>query len=134
MAEQTLQTTQTNVIPAEKRTATTREESRFQIPPVDIYEDKDGLTVIVDMPGVDKENADVRVDNNILTIQGTVKPEVKGESVYNEYLLLDYFRQFELSDFVDKSRISAELKHGTLTIHLPKMEKAKPKQIAVSIE
>ena len=134
MAEQTLQTTQTNVIPAEKRTATTREESRFQIPPVDIYEDKDGLTVIVDMPGVDKENADVRVDNNILTIQGTVKPQAKGEGIYNEFLLLDYFRQFELSDFVDQSKISAELKHGALTIHLPKQEKAKPKQISVSVD
>jgi len=133
MAEQTIQGKQTAVATAEKRTPTTREETRYQIPPVDIFEDKEGLTVVVDMPGVENHDASVRVNDGILTIQGTVKPRAKGESIYNEYLLLDYFRQFELSDVVDQDKISAELKHGVLTIRLPKMQKAKPKEIAVHI-
>lgn len=133
MAEQTVSVPQSVPTTAEGAMPTTREENRYQIPPVDIYEDKEGLTVVVDMPGVDKENVDIRVDNGVLTIQGKVKPMALGESIYNEFALLDYFRQFQLSNEVDQGRITAEMKHGVLKIFLPKSEKAKPKQISVQV-
>jgi HSP20 family molecular chaperone IbpA len=133
MAEKTVAVTQGAPAPTEGKLQTTREETRYQIPPVDIYETKDGLTVVADMPGVEKEDVDIRVDNGILTIQGKTKPMAKGDGLYNEFALLDYFRQFQLSDEVDQEKITAELKHGVLMLHMPKAEKAKPKQISVQV-
>jgi len=130
MAEQTVPVTQhTNG----GKLPTTREETRYQIPPVDIYEMDAGLTVVADLPGVEKDGIDIRVDNSILTIQGTVKRETRGNGVVNEFALTDYFRQFQLSDTVDQVKITAEFKHGVLTLQLPKAEKVKPKQIAVQV-
>lgn len=111
----------------------TREETRYQIPPVDIYETGEGLTVVADLAGVEKEGIDVRVDNNILTLQGAVKRETRGNGLASEFALTDYFRQFQLNDQVDQAKISAEFKHGVLTIQLPKAEKVKPKQITVQV-
>jgi HSP20 family protein len=133
MAEKTVAVTQGAPAPAEGRLQTTREETRYQIPPADIYETKDELIVVVDMPGVAKEDVDIRVDNGILTIQGKTKPEAKGDGLHNEFALLDYFRQFQLSNEVDQGKITAELKCGVLTLHLPKAEKAKPKQIPIQV-
>lgn len=130
MAEQTVPVTQTH---NGGKLPTTREESRYQIPPVDIYETQEGLTVVADMPGVDKDGIDVRVDNSILTLQGMVKPVAVGRGVHNEFALIDYFRQFQLGEKVDQNKISAEYKHGVLTIQLPKAEKVKPKQITVQV-
>src|SRR5688572_23833263 len=132
MAEQTLQTQEQQTT---ERTPSTREETRYQVPPVDIFESEDGLVVVVDMPGVDKDGIDIRVDNGILTIRGKVQPIARGNGHqgYNEFVLLDYFRQFQLSDEVDVEKISADLKHGVLTIQLPKAEKAKPRRISVKV-
>jgi len=133
MAEQTVSVTQTSPAATEGKMPTTREETRYQIPPVDICETKDGLMVIADLPGVEREGIDIRVNNDVLTIQGKVKHLTKGDSIYNEFALLDYFRQFQLSDQVAQDKITAELKHGVLKVYLPKAEKAKPKQINVQI-
>ncbi|MDX9972821.1 MAG: Hsp20/alpha crystallin family protein [FCB group bacterium] len=111
----------------------TREESRALVPAVDIFEIEDGLAVIVDLPGVDKDHVDVNVDNNLLTIKGVVDKTEQGEPLYREYKLLDFFRQFELSDRIDREKIRAELRNGVLTLHLPKAEHAKPKRIAVEV-
>lgn len=125
MAEQTLptQTTPTEVA----TTPTTRDESRYQIPPVDIYETSEGLTVLADLPGVEKDGVDVRVDNGILTIEGRASVKARGEALRLEYALVDYFRQFELSDKVDQAKIGAELKNGVLKILLPRLEAEKPR-------
>lgn len=130
MAEQTVPVTQHH---DGGKLPTTREEGRYQIPPVDIYETGEGLTVVADLPGVEKDGIDVRVDNGVLTIQGTVKRETRGNGLANEFALTDYFRQFQLSDQVDQTKITAEFKHGVLTIQLPKAEKVKPKQITVQV-
>jgi len=111
----------------------TRQEGRYLIPPVDIYETPEGLTVLADLPGVDRENADIRVENNTLTIQGKSSHIAQGDPVYTEYSLLNFFRQFQLSEAVDQEKISADLKNGTLVIHIPKVEKAKPKKIIVNV-
>lgn len=112
----------------------TREESRTLMPPVDIFETDNGLAVVADLPGVDKEHVEVSVDNNILTIKGTVQPDDHGEPLYAEYRLRNFFRQFELSEEIDQEKIRADMRHGVLTIQLPKVEKAKPRRINVAVQ
>lgn len=129
MAETTVPTT----IQEEPAVPTTREESRYLTPPVDIYESEDQLTVIADLPGVSKENVDIRVENKVLTIKGAVDRTSPGESLYREFELARYYRQFQLSDEVDIEKISAECKNGVLTIALPKRESSKPRQIEVKV-
>lgn len=111
----------------------TRAQERYVVPPVDIYETQEGLVLMSDLPGVSREDLDVRVDNNVLTFQGKTAHAAPGDAVYREYELVNFFRQFELSERVDQEKIAAELKHGVLTLRLPKAEKAKPRQIAVKM-
>jgi HSP20 family protein len=111
----------------------TRNHERYVAPPVDIYETRDGLVVLADVPGVAQEALEVRVDNNMLTIRGHARHGVPGEVTYREYELVNFFRQFELSDKVDQGRITADLKCGVLTLNLPKAEEAKPRQIEVCV-
>lgn len=110
-----------------------RAPERYITPPVDIYETHDGLVVLADLPGVPKHGLDVRVEGDMLTIQGRPMMEARGDEVYREYAMKDFFRQFELTDAVDQERINANLQHGVLTLTLPKAEKAKPRRIAVQI-
>jgi len=122
----------------QEKTPSSREETRSQeqyiTPPVDIYETTNGLVVTADLPGVAKEGLDLRVENNLLTIRGKAAHAAHaapGGPVYREYGLVNFFRQFELNEKVDQSKISAELKHGVLTLNLPKAEEAKPRKIEV---
>lgn len=128
MAENTVAATQ-------ERTAASREgtrsQERYVTPPVDIYENGDGLVVKADLPGVGKENLDVRVENNLLTIRGRAAHAAPGDPIYREYDLVNFFRQFELNERVDQGKISADFKHGVLTLRLPKAEEAKPRKIDV---
>jgi HSP20 family molecular chaperone IbpA len=111
----------------------TRSGERYIAPPVDIYETKEGLALMADLPGVSKESLDVRVENDILTIRASASHKAPGDPVYREYELLNFFRQFELSEKVDQGRITADLKHGVLTLNLPKAEEAKPRKIEVKV-
>lgn len=112
----------------------TREESRMLTPPVDIFEIEDGLAVVVDLPGVDKDHIDIDVNDHILTIRGRVQPEDRGEPLYREFELRDFYRQFQLSEEIDQEKIRADMKHGVLTIHLPKVERAKPRRVQVNVQ
>jgi HSP20 family protein len=131
MAEKTVATR------AQQRTTPSREDTRSQeqyvTPPVDIFETGDGLVVKADLPGVAKQELDVRVENNLLTIRGKPSHVAPGEPLYREYGLVNFFRQFELNEKVDQSKISAELTHGVLTLTLPKAEEAKPRKIDVKV-
>jgi HSP20 family molecular chaperone IbpA len=109
----------------------TRSRERYIAPPVDIYETNEGLALMADLPGVSKENLDVRVENDMLTIRGNASHKAPGDPIYREYELANFFRQFELGEKVDQGRIAAELKHGVLTLSLPKAEEAKPRRIEV---
>jgi HSP20 family molecular chaperone IbpA len=111
----------------------TRMRERYVTPSVDIYETPEKLVVMADVPAVTDDHLDVQVDNHILTIHGQASHTLAGTSMYREYELVNYFRQFELSDKVDTGKITADLKHGVLTLSLPKAEKAKPRQIAVAV-
>jgi len=132
MAEKTMNTN----VPArtqEQVPATTREPDRYLNPAVDIYETDQGLTLVADLPGVDKDGVSVKVEENMLTIRGKVTPRQYKQVTWNEFELMDYYRQFELGELVDQAKISAEMKNGVLTLQLPKAEKAKPKQITVKV-
>jgi len=130
MAEKTVPSVQPETA---ARREETREHERYITPPVDIFETKDGLTVIADLPGVEQQALDVRVVDGVLTLQGNTKHIAPGTPIAREYELLNFYRQFELPDAVDADRISAQLKHGVLALHLPKKEKAKPRQISVQV-
>jgi len=131
MAEKTVAIPDTQAVATQPEG--TRTPERYVTPPVDIYELPDSLVVMADVPGVTHEHLDVRVDNNVLTIRAQTGHVSAAEPSYREYHLVNYFRQFELSAKVDQDKISADLKHGVLTLNLPKAEEAKPRKIAVAI-
>jgi len=116
----------------EKKPESTIPARRF-LPVTDIFETDDALRVILEMPGVDKESVDVRVENDVLTIEGQVDfTKYQGLTpLYTEYNVGNYARSFELSSKIDQERIGAELKDGVITLILPKAEKAKPRKIMV---
>ena len=105
-------------------------------PPVDVIEDDNGITLTADLPGVTKENLTVRVDADMLTIEGIV---ALGESkhmepVYAEIRAAQYKRTFTLSRELDTAQIAASIKDGVLTLHVPKIEQARPRRIEVKID
>jgi HSP20 family molecular chaperone IbpA len=117
----------------EKQAETTM-AARYYVPTTDIFETNDTLTVVMEMPGVEKSNVDVDVEQDVLTIEG--KLDLVGydglEPVYTEYNIGSYRRRFTLSNKIDQGNISAELKDGLLTVVLPKASEAKARTIAVN--
>ncbi|MBT9475393.1 MAG: Hsp20/alpha crystallin family protein [Polaromonas sp.] len=105
------------------------------VPPVDIYEDEAGLTLIADMPGVAKEQLAVRVTGDSLVIEGTASVPVMAnmELVYGEVQTPQYRRSFTLSRELDPGKIDARLSNGVLTLRIPKTEEAKPRRIEVRV-
>lgn len=116
----------------EKKPESTVPARRF-VPVTDIFETNDALNVILEMPGVDKESVDVRVENDVLTIEGQVDfTKYQGlTALYTEYNVGNYARSFELSSKIDQQRITADLKDGVIALILPKAERAKPRKIMV---
>lgn len=102
------------------------------VPLVDIFETQNELTLLADMPGVPMENVEIDLDNNLLTIRGSVNAEKMGGSLLlQEYEVGDYYRQFNLTNVIDRNKIDASMKDGVLKVVLPKAEAAKPRKIAV---
>ena len=106
------------------------------MPPVDIFEDPDALTVLADMPGVTPGHLTIDLHEGVLTITGhAAAPEGPNEvAVLHEYQAGTFQRSFALSEAIDQERIQATLKHGVLRLRLPKAERAKPRQIAIQTE
>ena len=102
-------------------------------PPIDIIETNSELKLFADMPGVEKDSINITVDQNVLTISGSVDTSpVEGfELEYQEYEIGDYQRSFTLTDTVDQNKIAANYSNGVLELIIPKAEKAKPKKIVV---
>src|SRR4051794_31360365 len=121
-----------------KREQEIREEStipaRLFVPTADIYETQDALTVILEMPGVEKSNVQVRVEDGVLQVDGRLDlAKYQGlQPLYIEYNIGHYSRSFQLSSKIDQSKIAAELKDGVLSLTLPKVEQAKPRNIEVA--
>jgi HSP20 family protein len=91
--------------------------------------------LLADLPGVKPEDVDVRFDNGELIIDGRCAPRHEGANyLLSEYGVGDFYRAFSISEHIDWQKISAELKNGVLTVHLPKAETVKPKKITVKCE
>jgi HSP20 family protein len=108
-------------------------ETAALVPPVDIIEDAEGISLTADLPGVDKENLSVGIDGDTLTINGTVAlgESASLQSLYAEVRVAEYRRTFVLSRDLDSARIEASMKDGVLILRVPKAEQAKPRRIAV---
>jgi HSP20 family protein len=104
-------------------------------PRCDIFENDEELILSADLPGVEPGDVDVRYENGALTIYGRCTPRQEGVNYLGyEYGVGDFYRAFTINEAIDADKISAELKHGILTVHLPKSEAVKPKRIAVKAE
>ena len=117
------------------RTGAEREE-RAVPPPVDVFEDAAGITLLADMPGVPRDQLELKVEGEALSIEGGVRAQTPDglEAVYAEVRVPRYRRTFTLSRELDTARIDASLKDGVLTLRIPKAEQAKPRRIDVRVE
>jgi HSP20 family protein len=121
----------------EQSAPTTREGSQRTAPrpvflaPADIYETKESIVVLAEMPGVASNGVDITFERRVLTIRarGAAHGHTGYQCVYNEFADGDYERVFTLSENIDRDRIEATLKDGVLHLVLPKAETAKPRKI-----
>lgn len=119
-----------------KREENTPEKARVHTvtPAVDIYENQDEYLFLVDLPGVTEENVTVRWDRDRLSIEGKRTLKTSGEPVAAEYPEWDYSRTFRVPDEIDGDNILAKMNQGVLTVHLPKAEAVKPREIQIQAE
>jgi HSP20 family molecular chaperone IbpA len=102
-------------------------------PRVDIYETDKELVLVADMPGVRPENVDLRYEQGELIVYGKVEPRHGGRTnLLSEYQVGDFYRVFAIHESIDSTKITAEFKNGVLTVHLPKAEAVRPRQIKVA--
>lgn len=104
-------------------------------PTVDIFETDQAITVLADMPGVEPASLDIELRDNVLTLTGSVTPQEgpKENYILFEHRMGTFQRQFTLSEAIDQSKIDARITDGVLRLELPKVEKARPRQIAVRV-
>ena len=116
----------------ERREESTRPGAYFQ-PTVDIFETKDELVLVADMPGVPADALNVHLEGDELSIEGRVRPEdYEGlKPLYVEYAVGGYFRRFTLGEMIDRDGIKAQMKNGVLVLKLPKAERARARKISV---
>lgn len=117
-------------------TATEQDQQHAVLPAVDVFEDAAGITLLADMPGVPKEQLELKVEGDALLIEGVVQPRTPDglEAIYAELRAPRYRRSFTLSRELDTTRIEANLKDGVLKLHIPKQAHAQPRRIAVTAE
>lgn len=111
-----------------------QDSQRAALPSVDVFEDTHGITLLADMPGVPKEQLELKVEGDALLIEGGVQPRTPEglEPIYAELRAPRYRRSFTLSRELDTTRIEANLKDGVLTLRIPKQAHAQPRKIAVT--
>jgi HSP20 family protein len=107
--------------------------ARYYVPSTDIYETEEALTLVVEMPGVEKKDISVDLEDDVLRVEGKIDfSKYEGlEPVYSEYNIGHFSRAFSLSSKIDQNGISAELGDGVLTLTLLKAKEALPKRIAI---
>ena len=122
----------------DKREMVAKEEKttpgRYFVPNADIHETNDALTVVMEMPGVDRDRLDISLENDVLRVNGRIDfSKYEGmEPVYTEYNVGHYTRSFTLSNKIDQERISAQLEDGVLILTLPKAAEARTRRIAIN--
>ncbi len=123
--------------PQEKQEVVSRDEKtvpvRYFVPTTDIFETEDALTVVMEVPGVDREAIDIAVENDVLKIEAKIDPaKYEGmEPLYTEYNVGHFARSFALSNKIDQQQISAKLEDGVLTLTLKKAKEAVPRKISI---
>jgi HSP20 family protein len=102
-------------------------------PLIDIHEGPEGLILEADLPGASESSVSIQLEDNVLSLLAKVlSPAPEGARVlHEEYRVGDFHRSFILSDEVERSKITAELKNGVLRLNLPKAERAKTRRIEI---
>lgn len=102
-------------------------------PLIDIHEGAEGLILEADLPGATEDQVQIQLEDNVLTLHARVAttPSDSVRLLHEEYRLGDFHRSFILSDEVDRTRISAELKNGVLRLVLPRAERAQTRRIEI---
>lgn len=119
---------------AEEEKESTKELRRI-VPPVDIYETSSDVTLVADVPGLTKDKLHIDIEEDELTIKGALEePESAGKKLINECIYGEYYRAFTLGDIIDRGKIAAKLDNGVLILTLPKVEKVKPRKIAIETQ
>jgi HSP20 family protein len=120
-----------------KREVEKKEETtipaRVFLPNADIYETPNELKVVLEMPGIEKNNIEINIEDDVLRVEGRLDlSKYAGlQPLYTEYNVGHCARSFQLSSKIDQSKIAAEMKDGVLSLTLPKAEEAKPRTIRV---
>jgi HSP20 family protein len=120
-----------------KREVDKKEETtipaRVFLPNTDIYETPNELKVVLEMPGIEKKNVEINLEDDVLHVEGRLDlSKYSGlQPLYTEYNVGHYARSFQLLSKIDQSMIAAEMKNGVLSLTLPKVEEAKPRTIQV---
>ena len=121
----------------EKKELVSKEEqtvpARYYVQITDIYETDDALTVVMEIPGVEKKDVELNVENDVLRVEGRVDfTKYEGlEPLYTEYNVGHFARSFTLSNRIDQQQIAAQLEDGVLTLMLKKAKEAIPRKIAI---
>jgi HSP20 family molecular chaperone IbpA len=120
--------------PVTHRNQPEQDQQRTVLPAVDVFEDASGITLLADMPGVPREQLELKVEGDTLLIEGVVQSATPEglEAVVAEVRVPRYRRSFTLSRELDSTRIDAKLKDGVLTLRIPKQAHAQPRRIAVT--
>ncbi len=100
-------------------------------PRCDIFENKDELLLVADLPGATQDQLRINLDAEQLTIEARCDESVAGNPLQREFRVVDYRRSFLVPDVIDREKVSAELKGGVLYLHLPKSAAVKPRRIEV---
>jgi len=116
------------------RATADQDTQRAALPAVDVFEDDAGITLLADMPGVPREQLEIKVEGEELLIEGGVQPRTPDglEAIYAEVRAPRYRRSFTLSRELDTTRIEANLKDGVLSLRIPKQAHAQPRKITVT--
>lgn len=130
-------TTNHELVVQEKRELGPQDEQtvqgRFFTPLTDIYETTDSLVLVMEIPGVEKSDIEVRLEKNQLDVEAriSVEPYDSLKPIYTEYNIGHFSRSFRLSNEIDKSRIRAQTADGVLTLTLPKVPEAAARRISI---
>ncbi len=103
------------------------------IPEVDIFENDDEILLYVDMPGVTKDSLSIKIDNGKLMLSGIRRLPTSGAITWKEFTNAEFRRSFSVPQTIDFEKVNAQMKNGVLSLHLPKSESAKPKQIEIKV-
>lgn len=126
------ETVKKNEQASEVVTAERSSGGRTFTPRFDIWETDSELILYGDLPGVAAESIDIEFENDVLTIEGHVEPRnAETKLLFGEYGIGDFCRSFTIGETIDSEEISAEMRSGVLTLHLPKTASVKPRRIEV---